>query len=1180
MTNFNGENPTMQEFGDHAQSISSNDGAAPATEYFTELHAALYVRDHYSDLDKNGNGFISDIELLQTLSSTTFGDRQFRSLYAFEKNLSQIEDLSNDEWGRENSGISRKDLDKFIKISPMDLRNAVCGALKTTRVDLPDLTASNGRIIGAARAIRAATEIDHLIDTGTDEPTIFATLEGLSDSERRGLKSFYKNRYGIEREEELRNEMSGSALDHALNLLARTDAKADDAGFLHEILVERNQYLGRSRTSLAKTVRDKLSSMSSADLDAARQDYRRRYDEELEFALENHGRFDKQTTEAVKIYLKGSDHRTDSDSMELASLALQAKSLPMFEEAMRGASPQARETFLQNDGDEKMKNAFGGSWMNVVQYMSGPPQLILPRGNVTDSDYVIAKDFASEGRFSTANLIDRSTTWLGDNEKAIETTISQMSDFDRQLYADGKTVVQSGQADDQLSHEQLKAVDFYKRLHDALKTGGNATEMLMWEDQIRFKNGSLVTDLGRHNHFFMDSAIDDVLRTIENMTEKDWQRLKSDETFRISVYEVLNTFLSPSNFQRASMLIESTRSRDGFKDAQANGKRPILDTIGDNINRGFLWMNTKEENIWQALETMSEGEREMYKNDFEFAANLHQAIRVSLNEGAEQEIAFSILDKIALGEDPKRSIIERLSEYSTHWFGDEAKIAREVEKEFRENPALYERIANPATEQDQLFSSKFKSALEAALGKSDYIRFGVPLIERGSLPLREHLNANSGFFGVDEKGLLKSMTDASTAEKESLLSPSQANLKESLLAAFTDEEAQLALVTMEQGRFLPEDKLRAYVLGVGNNTNETKMMLTALSPYEKTSLVNEYSRKYGCDAIADFLGMLSSDEHDSARMLLEATPRSGGDQVSEVLRSYSHTRDGIGNELLDAGWDGTGYQSDNSLNRLLTTARDTSTADLILVSHLRQETFTNLENVRESKEKLAEVVTDSGIAVAAIAGSFFTAGTSLSLLAKAGIAGTIAAGFKVAGKSTLMGADYDWSAEQVGSDGARGFIYGATAFIGPTEIARVLGVGTKVAAEASQAALQRIATLATRAGEQLIREGSEEMIKQSFIQMMRQAIVSGTMHIPIESLDSLATQVATSGNQEAVKVALQISFARAVEQQASKTALNLATEYGVTGGSGALGGGTIGFVNGVSEWDSSKSLGENSKSWL
>ncbi len=292
------------------------------------------------------------------------------------------------------------------------------------------------------------------------------------------------------------------------------------------------------------------------------------------------------------------------------------------------------------------------------------------------------------------------------------------------------------------------------------------------------------------------------------------------------------------------------------------------------------------------------------------------------------------------------------------------------------------------------------------------------------------------------------------------------------------------------------------------------------------------------------------------------------------MDAHSRSRDGLGKALVDAGWDGTGFQSDQALNDLLTDAAQGPEAQADLTT-LRRNLFANLENFGESKESLADVATDVGIAIAAIAGSVVTAGGSLSLLAKASIAGTMAAAFKVSGKAAVMGSDYDWTAGQVASDGGRGFVYGFTAFIGPTEIGKLLGVGSNVGTAASNSAIKQMVLLAQQGGSQLIKEGSEEVIEQGFITMMRQAILSGSMRVPFDSVNALASQVATKGNEEAVKMVLQISLAKAVEQQAANTAVNLATEYGVTAASGALGGGSAGFVNGVSRWDSSKPIDEN-----
>ncbi len=72
----------------------------------TQIQTALqYGRDNFSTLDINQDGFINIVEL-----SKANKNPQTKKLMS---NYNGIQSASNDEWGPENDGITRKDLDKF-----------------------------------------------------------------------------------------------------------------------------------------------------------------------------------------------------------------------------------------------------------------------------------------------------------------------------------------------------------------------------------------------------------------------------------------------------------------------------------------------------------------------------------------------------------------------------------------------------------------------------------------------------------------------------------------------------------------------------------------------------------------------------------------------------------------------------------------------------------------------------------------------------------------------------------------------------------------------------------------------------------------------------------------------------------------------------------------------------------
>ena len=92
-----------------------------------------FATSHHGDLDLDSNGYVSEQEL------TKIGNTQFlsRNLHVVEKDLvsvmkrnwSTIADISNDEWGKENDGITLKDAAGIAKLPSLSIRDAESAAV-------------------------------------------------------------------------------------------------------------------------------------------------------------------------------------------------------------------------------------------------------------------------------------------------------------------------------------------------------------------------------------------------------------------------------------------------------------------------------------------------------------------------------------------------------------------------------------------------------------------------------------------------------------------------------------------------------------------------------------------------------------------------------------------------------------------------------------------------------------------------------------------------------------------------------------------------------------------------------------------------------------------------------------------------------------------------------------------
>ncbi|HEY9871157.1 MAG TPA: hypothetical protein V6D08_18465, partial [Candidatus Obscuribacterales bacterium] len=263
----------------------------------------------------------------------------------------------------------------------------------------------------AADAIEQACN-GGLTGAGTDKETIYNILKDKTQAEREVIDQIFREKYGKKYgkagdgsdwglKEEFEDEMSGADLDKALNLLNKKDGSADDAGRIHTALIEKDQWFeGRSKANCEKDIRDTISTMNSEQIAQLDAEYVARYGKHLREALMDDPKLSAATKQSIDIYLKGSDKITKEDTFQLADIALKEKNMDMFQEAFRHASPEARKAFMDQGGEQKMKDAFEGHWYNALPWLVSPA-LGLMVGPVTDGDLQHAKDYVQAGHLST-----------------------------------------------------------------------------------------------------------------------------------------------------------------------------------------------------------------------------------------------------------------------------------------------------------------------------------------------------------------------------------------------------------------------------------------------------------------------------------------------------------------------------------------------------------------------------------------------------------------------------------------------------------------------------------------------------------------------------------------------------------------------------------------------------------
>lgn len=884
---------------------------------------------------------------------------------------------------------------------------------------------------------------------GTDSDKIKDLLQDKTASEIAVIDRLYRENFGHKYgedwglQQEFEDEMSGAELDRAMSLLRGTDVNhGGDAARIHAALIERGQkVLGHSDEICEQEIRSKVSTMNSQQIKELEREYKEFYGTDLRTALQTDKNLSDETKAALEIYLKGIDGRhNDQDTTKLAEIALNSGNLRIFEEAFLDASPEVRQTYSTSEAGERIKNAFGRELTDGTR--------------VESTDTRVARDFVEHGSISPVTEVQEHQTWFGDNEAAIERTVSNMTETDRLRYLDGRDMVMNrndsstandGTRGDHVRTEaEQKAVDFYLKLNEELKDAGNETEVKRWEDLIQHRGGSLVGVLAGHRGVFNDDEAG-VYKSIENMSKEDWLRLKLEPGFRESIDSVLSTFMNQEECQKAQRLLDQkmavpvdlNKIDESYEASKLQGRRSLTAALSDA--NGFLGADCDA--VYEAISNMSAEEQEKYRTDQSYKKGIDDTINHRLIPGAQQDVARGMLDKVSHGLKPELGLIERINLASFN-SADLAGIVRDIEQEFKSDPTLQKRLQNPETAADKQLATAFETAVRrSVLEPRKFDEYIKPLLQAtdGRLPLEVKAQLNRGIIDDNERGFYEDVLSATREERERLVQDPSYRAK--VLGALSDDERQLAMYLAVQNEMRPEDELRACMLGVGTDEFGIKSTLASMSRDQIAQVKLAYGGKYGTDLISDLHDELGGSDKNEARRLLEEAPTTIREQFNRDQDRYFDTRDGVGSKFVDAVWDGTGLSLDNAMNTYERTISDYARKFQELPSDEQQLLAEKLNAAADlfvqSKGAAADALADAVLAIGAVGGAAFTGGTSLALL---GFVMSSGAALKISTKAVIMGGDYDWTSSQPWMDGTTGGLDSAANFVGAGQLQKIFGM--------------------------------------------------------------------------------------------------------------------------------------------
>lgn len=996
-----------------------------------------------------------------------------------------------------------------------------------------------------------------------DKDKIFRILEPMSKADREALEKIYEEKYGAgSLRRELKEKLGGdNSVDWRRSeaILNREDGRTNDAGALMVAITHARDDKDKGNAEI-RQVFETLNSKQIAQLD---EDFKKAYGMSYKEALDKANLTDA-TKQSLGILEKGVDFKTKEDVAALADIAIKNKDARLFTEALRGDSKAATEFRAMLNANppsaeaEDFRNRVAEAFKSPIAQMleqHGGNANDLPRDQRTDQ---MMLDYMKEGRISLATIASENTSsFLGllDNKDNIELAARNASDKERQMFNDGRAHANDNPPDPKY-HE---AIEYYNKIHKAFKEHGNDREVAIYEDQLAHGRETIITQLAKGHddgwgpfNWGAGHSMQDLMTKVENLSQDDWKALHDErnanppsDTFRKQIEDSLK-YADEGERKRIMDLLDRKAGANSFEDAAKIG-RTLDETIGDNKGNAFLWFGTSYngKNILNKIESINPDEAQKYKNDPEFRDKLNNFVKENMS-GEERQLAERLLSKVAQdGQPPKKDATDTLLHDKINGAKPE-QLLKDAEALLKADPALRERLKGS---NDQLSDDekRIKNVIEDSLFSASMTNGGYPPDgyyagnEYNYSKYRDQLFSAEGLslqskleLGYPKNELIPEIAKAPQAQREEAMK----NLSEQERAIITAAQSN-----NPPGELTLADKMRLYNVSGAGDPAQFKAALSELAKGDHSGiqkLKDEYNRKYGSDLDNDFLKKIKDDkefgkEVNSFKDLLTPSESDGRQ------RFYDNYRDALKSLGTGVSADGSSLTVQRSLDEYANQLEHYQSIYKTLPKEKQEalDKFFNdsLEQYKQSKEKLAELVTTVVITAAALAAAPFTGGTSLLVVGSIAFAAGAAA--KVLIKAGIEGGDYDWT-KAFGDAGKGGFE--AVLNVVGGKIAEGMFKGFNVAGKGLYGELL---------DQGLVKAGSE-VSEQTASKAFTELIAAGKNVTP-EALERFAATVAP-GASAAEKASIQRLAMQAVEQNYDAV-INRATRVALSGVDNAIIGG-------------------------
>lgn len=687
-----------------------------------------------------------------------------------------------------------------------------------------------------------------------------------------------------------------------------------------------------------------------------------------------------------------------------------------------------------------------------------------------------ARDLALIGKEGLEKaLADQTWKFSGSNHEQLEDALSKADEKEKALFKKGRDLSLHGDISKKRTADEKEAIDYYQRVHDKLGLIApfNDGQRSAWEAKL------LGTDKKQQVTPSLDKA---------------------------------------------------------FKENEEN----VFDNIFHNKEKSAAKIN--------ALIHMSPEEQKRYKDNTEkdkngktYRQHVMDMVNTQLKEGPERELAKSILGRVARGEDPSKLDKSEQVLYDHVTGADRSTKIEHIEKALESQESRY-RISKGLTPKDKTLKSVIDTELDDLKKSCGYLgdqtadgkhQLNAYLYKTGHVP--PELSALSG---LNKKTWLEGIlntppeTRKQLADTRALKSWDTTSTQANLIGHAGKEQQEFIqdllkrtppVTSLNDKNVSPEDRMRAFALGIGPSPKEIEKELATMDSTQKAAMAGRYFDKYKHDISDDVVAKVPPDQQRHFQDLLSHADVTMGQKAINAREDHDKHKSPA--DMITSAFSPAESRVDNDLDKIDDYLHKHGEKQLSKAQH--DELKKALEDYRqkekefiESKGKAAEAFVNATTTIVTIVGSMVQPELAPLALAKLGVLG---GAYRFGAMKLIQGNDFDNSARNITEQ----LFHGSTDVIFNMVAPANLGMKMGATKTAIKEALEQTAS-------KKFTSGLESALKQQLDNMSTKDVLLGSPKAR-EAIEQAFKEAAIGSTDKGVKEAADTYL----KQLQTNTALEL-----------------------------------------